>query len=49
MTTSTIASYLQYANLQMAAEAFLIDPDTKLLLTNASKLTDALKAGNGHA
>ena len=37
MTTSTIATYLQYANLQIAAEAFLIDPDTKLLLTHEIK------------
>ncbi len=27
MKVSTIADYLKYANLQMAAEAFLVNPD----------------------
>ncbi len=29
MTPPTIADYLKYADLQMAAEAFIRDPDTK--------------------
>ena len=45
MTTSTIATYLQYANLQMAAEAFLTNPNGTL----KSDIPKALTDGNGHA
>lgn len=46
MTTSlTIADYLKYANLQMAAEAFLTNPDG----TVKTDLITALKTGNNYA
>ena len=45
MTTSTIATYLQYANLQMAAEAFLVNPDGSV----KDDLKTELKNGNAHA
>ena len=48
MTTPTITDYLKYANLQMAAEAFLYDETTKSIKTG-QQLLDALKAGNNHA
>ena len=34
MTTPTIADYLKYANLQMAAEAFLYDESAKTTKTH---------------
>ncbi|HEY1131479.1 MAG TPA: calcium-binding protein, partial [Roseateles sp.] len=46
MTNPTIADLLKYADLQMAAEAFLADKDTGALRTD---LRDALIFGNGHA
>ena len=49
MPTPTIADYLKYANLQMAAEAFIRDEKTKLLASAGQPLIDALVAGNNHA
>jgi len=45
----TIADYLKYANLQMAAEAFLKDPSTGEERYTGEALIRALKAGNNHA
>lgn len=45
----TIADYLKYANLQMAAEAFIRDPNTGVLRASGQQLIDVLVAGNGHA
>lgn len=45
----TIADYLKYANLQMAAEAFLKDPDTGAENYSGTALRDALVRGNKHA
>jgi hypothetical protein len=42
----TIAEYLKYANLQMAAEAFLNDPDTGDKNYSGTALKDALVRGN---
>ncbi len=47
MTTPTITDYLKYANLQMAAEAFLYDEATKSIMTG-QQLIDALKVGNSN-
>jgi len=50
MTTPSITDLLKYADLQMAAEAFLINkipPFT--LLSDRQQLVAALEAGNGHA
>ncbi len=49
MTTPTIADTLKYANLQMAAEAFIRDPVTYVLSGSGTDLIDALKTGNNHA
>ncbi|MBL0209281.1 MAG: hypothetical protein IPP84_15505 [Propionivibrio sp.] len=49
MTTPTVADYLKYANLQMAAEAFIRDPVTDVLSGSGADLIKALKAGNNHA
>ena len=49
MTTPTIADTLKYANLQMAAEAFIRDPVTDVLSGSGADLIKALKAGNKHA
>ena len=46
MTTSAIATYLKFANLQMAAEAFLTDQAGALLKDEL--LANALIAGNHH-
>jgi hypothetical protein len=46
MTTPTISDLLKYADLQMAAEAFLVNTDTGALKTN---LKQALIDGNSHA
>ncbi len=48
MTTPTITDYLKYANLQMAAEAFLYDEVTQQPVSG-KYLIDALKTGNNHA
>lgn len=45
----TIADYLKYANLQMAAEAIIRDPKTTELFGSGKKLFDALSLGNNHA
>lgn len=45
----TIADYLKYANLQMAAEAFIRDEKTGVLASSGDALIAALIAGNGHA
>lgn len=49
MTTPTLTDYLKYANLQMAAEAFIRDPLTNVLSGSGDDLAQALKAGNNHA
>ena len=49
MTTPTIADTLKYANLQMAAEAFIRDPVTYVLSGSGTDLIDALKTGYIHA
>ncbi|KAB2919885.1 MAG: hypothetical protein F9K30_16795, partial [Dechloromonas sp.] len=49
MTTPTIAEYLKYANLQMAAEAFLRDESTGVLATSTDDVIAALVRGNRHA
>jgi len=48
MPSPTISDYLKYANLQMAAEAFIRDPDTGILNDSGDRLIDALIAGNNH-
>jgi poly(3-hydroxybutyrate) depolymerase len=48
-TAPTITEYLKYANLQMAAEAFLKDPDTDAEYYSGTVLIDALTTGNKHA
>lgn len=45
----TIAEYLKYANLQMAAEAFLKAKDTGAENYSGDRLTGALVVGNKHA
>jgi hypothetical protein len=45
MATPTIADYLKYANLQMAAEAFLVDENGDLV----KDIRAALIVGNRHA
>ncbi|MFE8643841.1 hypothetical protein ACFX58_01990 [Sphingomonas sp. NCPPB 2930] len=50
MTQPTIAQYLEYANLQMAAEAFIRDEKNPEVFRNQGQaLTDALTRGNDHA
>lgn len=49
MTTPTIADYLKYADLQMAAEAFIRDPNTGELRTSGNKYVEVLMDGNHHA
>lgn len=49
MTSPTIAESLKYANLQMAAEAFIRDPETNALRNAGQQYFDVLVAGNGHA
>ncbi|QLH50831.1 MAG: hypothetical protein HWD57_14310 [Candidatus Accumulibacter cognatus] len=48
MHAPTIADYLKYASLQMAAEAFIRDEETNILRDSNEDLTDALKEGNKH-
>lgn len=45
MTTPTINDYLKYANLQMAAEAFLVEANGSA----KQDIVQALKDGNNHA
>ncbi len=45
MTTPTITGYLKCANLQMAAEAFLVSPDGSI----KGDIPTALREGNLHA
>jgi hypothetical protein len=47
MTTPTIADYLKYANLQMAAEAFLVYDNGSV--KTGSDYLKALTDGNKHA
>jgi hypothetical protein len=53
MTTPTIADYLKYANLQMAAEAFLVEEKTNEDGTKTYTLKENIKAalveGNNRA
>ncbi len=49
MATPTIAEYLKYANLQMAAEAFIRDEITGILAKDADEVKARLIAGNNHA
>ena len=49
MTTPTITDYLKYANLQMAAEAFIRDEKTGELARSGSLLIAALIRGNNHS
>lgn len=45
----TTADYLKYADLQMAAEAFLKNPTTGVERYSGTALSAALIEGNGHA
>lgn len=47
MVTLAVTDYLKYANLQMAAEAFLVDGDGVPLIEDS--LVRALRIGNDHA
>lgn len=49
MANPTVSDYLKYANLQLAAEAFLNDELTGEECFSGDKLIAALKAGNLHA
>lgn len=49
MTTPTISEYLKYANLQMAAEAFIRDEKTERLDNTGTAYEDALVRGNDHS
>ena len=46
MPTPTITDYLKYANVQMAAEAFLVDTNGDPL--TGDRYTEALGTGNNH-
>ena len=48
MTIPTIADYLKYADLQMAAEAFIRNPETGELATGSDVIA-LLKRGNNHS
>ncbi|WP_202820703.1 hypothetical protein, partial [Variovorax sp. JS1663] len=48
-TAPTVADYLKYADLQMAAEAFLRNEKTGATSYFGSDLIEALIQGNGHA
>jgi hypothetical protein len=48
-TILTVTDYLKYADLQMAAEAFILDPKTYVFRNTGQLLIDALKEGNDHA
>ena len=47
MAEPTVMDYLKYANVQMGAEAFLVDAKSKPLTD--SRYIDALKFGNGRS
>jgi hypothetical protein len=49
MNTPTVTDYLKFANLQMAAEAFIRDEKTKQLASDGELLINALVEGNKHA
>jgi pimeloyl-ACP methyl ester carboxylesterase len=49
MTTPTIPEYLKYANLQLATEAFIRNPQTEELSGTGIGLQRALELGNEHA
>ncbi|MES9899660.1 MAG: hypothetical protein ABW148_11630 [Sedimenticola sp.] len=49
MATPTILEYLKYADLQVASEAFIRNPDTGDLRTSGQDYIDALTDGNKHA
>ncbi|MCF8152441.1 MAG: hypothetical protein K9K30_01630 [Burkholderiaceae bacterium] len=49
MSAPTVADYLKYANLQMAAEAFLVDIDENGNATIKNDIPKALTEGNLHA
>ncbi|MEN6587221.1 MAG: hypothetical protein ABFE02_14370 [Sulfuricella sp.] len=49
MATPTVAEYLKYANLQMAAEAFIRNPDSGVLSGTGIDLINSLISGNEHA
>jgi len=49
MTANEISACLKYANLHMAAEAFLINPKTGTNDFSGQALIEALQAGNNHA
>ena len=49
MIALTIADYLKYANLQMAAEAFIRDPVSGILSSSGAYLIRALVRGNEHS
>ena len=49
VTPTRIADYYTYANLQMAAEAFLRDEATDVLRDTDEELVRALERGNDHA
>jgi Ca2+-binding RTX toxin-like protein len=48
-TTLTVSEYLKYANLQMAAEAFIRDETTGALRGSGDQMAQALVVGNKHA
>jgi len=48
-TSPTISDYLQYANLQMAGEAFIRDPEKNTFSPSGVALVAALTEGNRHA
>jgi hypothetical protein len=48
-TSLNIADYLKYVDLQMAAEAFILDPKTNVFRNTGQLLIDALNEGNDHA
>jgi len=48
MTAPTIADYLKYANLQMAAEAFIYDEDAHALKTGQQLISALNYRGQRH-
>jgi hypothetical protein len=48
-TTLSVSEYLKYADLQMAAEAFIRDPKTDELRNSGQLLIRALMTGNDHS
>ena len=47
--TLAITDYLKYADLQMAAEAFIRNPETGVLRDSGIELVNALVIGNNHS